>query len=290
MNFSSGGNITFGSLTTTGTANDPGDIDLTSQSSITGTSVDAHNDAHLSAGTTIDVSTMQGNVITLSAPTSVAVGFATVVSELDVASNLITLTGTQVPSTAAKPLIMNITGYNNSIAQLANVTIGAVSIIVDNLSVFDMNFVAMAPWIKIVDGYVGNQMFLTTPTERILVDDSSPQPSAWPTIQLYQPGGQLTMGQYGNANYSNTFVVWYNGGIASALSTYPDPGGSSFVRDIPTYLDSIYGTPNAWFAEPDGGWQYEASKGQKPVQTIGNGPAVNVKGLPTTVKLHLLGQ
>ena len=299
MNFNSAGDIVVGQLTTTGIPGDPGDIDLTSLGSITGGSISANNNDDLSAGDSISVGLLKGNEITLSAPNSVSVSNAEIVDQLNVAANTINLTGTQLSSTASNPLIMNITGFQGGVAQSANVTIDPAVIVVDQLSVYDMNFVAMTPSLTIVNGYVGGEMFLTTPTELILVDDLTPAPSLWPTIQIYQPGGSFTLGQYGNADYSNAYVVWFNGDIASALSTYPDPGGSSFYRDLPTYLDGDQ-TPDDWFAQQNdaltfyvpglaGGSWLELLK-LPTVGTVGKGPAVNIQGLPTTIKLHLPGK
>jgi hypothetical protein len=140
------------------------------------------------------------------------------------------------------------------------------------------------------------------------VNDVTPAPSSCCTLQLYQPNGLFTLTQNGNANITNAWVVGYSGNIASTVIDYSGHSsqdccgsftGSSFERDIPADQQSndIY---NQWLAQKDnpqsfyllgltGDWRINASQLQQAVQTIGDGPAVNVQGLTPANDLEVTG-
>jgi hypothetical protein len=139
-----------------------------------------------------------------------------------------------------------------------------------------------------------------------LLNNRTPAPSNWPTLQLYQPGGVFTMSQVGNANVSNAYVVFYTGDVSATVTNYGPTHiccnnftGASMARNI-----SVDGEGSesieTWMAKKDGGTFYllglsgqarlDALLTPRPVETIGSGPAVNIEGLSDMRKLRRQGQ
>jgi hypothetical protein len=298
--------IAFSQLTTNGIAGDAGDVNLRSDhGSILGGSVFANGDVHLNTGKSLALDALRGNSIGLSAPGDITIKSVSVVKELDLAANTINVTGRQIRSNPSIPLVMNVTGYNGGIATSANLVIDPDAIIVNQFRVVDANFVTDAPQVTIVNGLVPGQLMLTTLTERILLDNRSPAPSNWATLQLYQPGGAFTMIQNLNANFTDSFVVFYTGDISSTVSTYSAShaccnifSGSMAIRNIANDTDGTE-TINSWLAQKTGAETFyllgiagderlRALQSPKPVETIGSGPAVNIEGLTELRKLRQL--
>src|SRR4030095_14524855 len=147
--------------------------------------------------------------------------------------------GEQIRSNPPIPLILNVTGYNGGVAKSANISIDPDSIIVNQFRVVDANFWTDAHAVAILNGYVPGQLMLTTATQQVLLNNRSPAPTNWPTLQLYQPGGVFTMSQVGNANVSNAYVVFYTGDISATVTNYGpthtccnDFTGASMIRNI----------------------------------------------------------
>ena len=298
--------IVFSQLTANGTASDPGNVNLQSDhGSILGGSVYANGDAHFNTGKSIALDALRGNSIALSAPGDLSIKFVSVVKELDLAANTISVTGKQILSNPSIPLIMNVTGYNGGIATSANLAIDPDAIIINQFRVVDANFVTDAPQVTIVSGLVPGQLMLTTLNERILLDNRSPAPSNWATIQLYQPGGAFTMVQNFNANFTDSYVVFYTGDISSTVSTYSAShaccsvfSGSMAIRNIANDTEGTE-TINSWLAQKSGAETFyrlgiagdarlQALQSPNPVETIGAGPAVNIEGLTELRKLRKL--
>ncbi|KJC41165.1 leukotoxin LktA family filamentous adhesin [Bradyrhizobium sp. LTSP857] len=294
-------------LTTTGIPGDAGDIDLKSDTgSLRGGLISANGDTHFDAAGSIAFDRIRGNTIKLSSPGDLTIGFVSVVRELDLAANTINVKGEQIASTPAIPLIMNVTGYNGGTAKSANVSIDPDSIIINQFNVVDANFLTDARAVSILNGYVPGQLVLTTATQQVLLNNRSPAPTDWPSLQLYQPGGVFTMSQVGNANVSNAYVVFYTGDISATVTNYgpthtccSDFTGASMMRNV-----SVDGEGNesidTWLAQKSGGAFYQlglsgharldALLSPRPVETIGSGPAVNVEGLSDMRKLRRQGQ
>jgi len=298
--------IVFSQLTTNGIPGDAGDINLrTDQGAILGGSISANGDVHLNTGTSLALDNLRGSSISLAAPNDITIKSVSVVKELDLAANTINVTGRQIMSNPSIPLIMNVTGYNGGIATSASIKIDPDAIVINQFRVVDANFVTDAPQVTIVNGQVPGQLMLTTLNERILVDNRSPAPSNWPTLQLYQPGGAFTMVQNFNANFTNTYVVFYTGDISSTVSTYSPShacctiySGTMMVRDIAIDSEGT-GSGGYWQAQKSGAETFyrlgiasdarlQALQSPKPVETIGDGPAVNIEGLTELKKLRQL--
>jgi len=301
------GDIAFSQLTTTGIPGDAGDIDLHSdRGSIRGGSISASGDTHFDSVGSITLDRIRGNTVKLSSPGDLTIGFVSVVKELDLAADTINVRGEQIASRPPIPLIMNVTGYNGGTATSANISIDPDSIIINQFKVVDANVFTDASAVAIINGYVPGQLLLTTATEQVFLNNRSPAPTSWPSLQLYQPGGVFTMTQIGNANVSNAYVVFYTGDISATVTNYSpshtccnDFTGASAMRNIP-----VDGEGNesieTWLAKKDAGLFYllglsgkarlDALLTPRPVETIGSGPAVNIEGLSDMRKLRRHGQ
>jgi len=299
--------IAFTQLTTTGIPGDAGDINLTSDTgSLRGGSISANGDTHFDTAGSISLNRIRGSTIKLSSRGDLTVGFVSVVKELDLAADTININGEQIRSTPPIPLIMNVTGYHGGTATSANISLDPDTIIVNQFNVVDANFLTDARAVSILNGYVPGQLILTTATEQVLLNNRSPAPTNWPSLQLYQPGGVFAMSQTGNANVSNTYVVFYTGDISATVTNYgpthtccSDYTGASMMRNIAIDGES-YESIDTWVAQKSGGTFYllglsgharlDALLSPRPVEAIGSGPAVNIEGLSDMRKLRRHGQ
>ncbi|WP_456617783.1 leukotoxin LktA family filamentous adhesin [Bradyrhizobium sp. P5_C12] len=299
--------IVFSQLTTTGIPGDAGDLNVKSDTgSLRGGSISAHGDTHFEVAGSVSLDRISGDTVRMTSSGDLTIGWVSVVRELDLAADTINVKGEQIRSNPAIPLIMNITGYNGGVAKSANISIDPDSIIVNQFRVVDANFWTDAHAVAILNGYVPGQLMLTTATQQVLLNNRSPAPTNWPTLQLYQPGGVFTMSQVGNANVSNAYVVFYTGDISATVTNYGpthtccnDFTGASMIRNI-----SVDGEGSesieTWLAKKDGGTFYllglsgqarlDALLTPRPVETIGSGPAVNIEGLSDMRKLRRGGQ
>ncbi|MDD1526699.1 leukotoxin LktA family filamentous adhesin [Bradyrhizobium sp. WBOS7] len=299
--------IVFSQLTTTGIPGDIGDVDLRSDTgAIRGGSISANGDTHFVSAGPVSLDRIRGNTIKMTSPGELTIGWVSVVKQLDLAADTINVKGEQIRSTPAIPLVMNITGYNGGVAKSADVAIDPELIIINQFRVVDATFWTDAPAVSIINGYVPGQLMLTTANAQVLLNNRTPAPSNWPALQLYQPGGVFTMSQAGNANVSNAYVVFYTGNISATVTNYGpshtccyDFTGASMVRNI-----SVDGAGNesieTWLAKKDVGTFYllglsgqarlDALLMPRPVDAVGNGPAVNIEGLSEERKLRQKGQ
>jgi uncharacterized protein YaiE (UPF0345 family) len=270
--------VIFTSLSTTGISGDQGNIAVTSdQGSIRGASVSANGDASFDGGVSIDLGTLHGGSVALSTPRDLTIGYLTVYRAMSLAADTINVIAEQLPSVPAVPLYVTITGYRGGVATSANVNIDPPQIIMDRLSVTDIVLIVDSPNLSIEDGYVPGRMVLSTPGGDILMDNRTPAPVGGFNLQLYQPGGAFKMQQAGNDNFTDTHVVYYD----STMSPHDIDGtarkGSSFVRDA---LQDMKNGEGFDFSLLSQGGVPVFTLGGPPVQAIGEGPAVNIDGLP----------
>ncbi|MGY4507986.1 leukotoxin LktA family filamentous adhesin [Bradyrhizobium sp. USDA 3650] len=299
--------IVFSQLTTTGIPGDAGDLNVKSDTgSLRGGSISASGDTHFDVAGSVSLDRVSGNVIKLTSSGDLTIDWVSVVRELDLAADTINVKGEQVRSNPSVPLIMNITGHNGGTATSANISIDPDSIIINQFRVVDANFWTDAHAVAILNGYVPGQLMLTTATQQVLLNNRTPAPSNWPSLQLYQPGGVFTMSQVGNANVSNAYVVFYTGDVSATVTNYGpthtccnDFTGASMVRNISVDGEGTESI-ETWLAKKDGGTFYLLGLSGKarldalltplPVETIGAGPAVNIEGLSDMRKLRRQGQ
>ena len=291
--------ITYTSLTATGVPSDQGDIAVvSSDGTIRGGNVTAHGDASFDGGVSISLGSLSAGSVGLSTPHDITISFLQVYRSISLAADTIKVTAEQLPSNPPVPLHVTVTGYRGGVATLANLVIDPPEVIVDKLMVTDSVISVDSPKLTITDGYVPGSMMLTTPAGDILLDNRSPAPVGGMNLQLYQPGGVFSMKQFGNANYSDTQVVYYDNTISSTITNFGGGAftGVSFVRNTLQDMKSGEGFD---FASVDksglaafyllglpGGWRIDAARTPLPVEAIGEGPAVNIDGLPEAKKLH----
>ncbi|QOZ76222.1 leukotoxin LktA family filamentous adhesin [Bradyrhizobium sp. CCBAU 53351] len=299
--------IVFSQLTTTGIPGDAGDLEVKSdRGSLRGGSISANGATRFDVAGSVSFDRISGDVVKMTSSGDLTIAWVSVVRELDLAADTINVKGEQIRSNPAVPLILNITGYNGGVAKYANISIDPDSIIINQFKVVDATFWTDAPAVSILNGYVPGQLMLTTATQQVLLNNRTPAPSNWPTLQLYQPGGVFTMSQVGNANVSNAYVVFYTGDISATVTNYGpthtccnDFTGASMMRNISVDGE---GKENieSWLAKKDSGTFYllglsgqarlDALLTPRPVETIGSGPAVNIEGLSDMRKLRQKGQ
>ncbi|WP_375309886.1 leukotoxin LktA family filamentous adhesin [Bradyrhizobium sp. A5] len=299
--------IVFSQLTTTGIPGDAGDLNVKSDTgSLHGGSITANGETRFDVAGSVSFDRISGDTVKMTSSGDLTINWVSVVRELDLAADTINVKGEQIRSKPAIPLILNITGYNGGVAKSANISIDPDSIIINQLRVVDANVFTGAHAVTILNGYVPGQLMLTTATQQVLLDNRTPAPSSWPTLQLYQPGGVFTMTQIGNANVTNAYVVFYSGDVSATVTNY-GPGhtccdgftGASMVRNIPVDGEGKESI-ETWIAKKDSGTFYllglsgkarlDALLTPRPVETIGSGPAVNIEGLSDLRKLRRQGQ
>jgi hypothetical protein len=259
--------------------------------------VSANGDASLDSGVSIGLGTLKGGSVALSTPHDLTISFLQVLRGITLAADTINVTVEQLPSNPPVPLHVTVTGYHGGVATLANLVIDPPEVIIDRLSVTDVALKVDSPALNIVDGYVPGQMMLTTPAGDILLDNRGPAPQGGVNLQLYQPGGVFSMKQFGNANFTNTYVVYYDDTISSTIMKGSGGDtGASFLRNIPQDskggerfdFSSVEksGLAAFYLLGLPGGWRIDAARIPLPVEAIGDGPAVNIDGLPEAKKLH----
>ncbi|EJN11737.1 hypothetical protein PMI42_04907, partial [Bradyrhizobium sp. YR681] len=299
--------IVFSQLTTTGIPGDAGDLNVKSDTgSLRGGSITANGETRFDVAGSVSFDRVSGDIVKMTSSGDLTINWVSVVRELDLAADTINVKGEQIRSNPSIPLILNITGYNGGVAKSANVSIDPDSIIINQLRVVDANIFTDAHAVTVLNGYVPGQLMLTTATQQVLLNNRTPAPSNWPTLQLYQPGGVFTMAQIGNANVTNAYVVLYTGDVSASVTNY-GPGhtccygftGASMVRNIPVDGEGKE-TIETWLAKKDAGTFYllglsgkarlDALLTPRPVETIGAGPAVNIEGLSDLRKLRRQGQ
>ena len=280
-------NVVFSALTTTGIPGDLGDIVVIAENgSISAGTVTANGDASFAGGRSINISAMQAGSATLSAPQNLTVGMLKVYRAMTLGADVINVTAVQLPSLPPVPLYVKVSGYQGGVATLANLNIDPPQVIIDQFQVVDASVIVDSPSLTIANGYVPGQMLLQTPAGQILLNNRGPGPVGGNNLQLYQPGGVFTMKQLGNANFSNTQVVYYDSTISSTIINYGGGNftGASFVRN------AIQDMRNGDAAGPEDLQRtllivfYLQSFGEGwrafgPIQVLGDGPAVNVQGL-----------
>ncbi|MDB5636031.1 MAG: leukotoxin LktA family filamentous adhesin [Bradyrhizobium sp.] len=287
--------IIFDRLEATGIPTDRGGITLQAiNGTVHGNTLIAHGDAGIDSKASITLNALQGDSVSLSTPKDIAVSQVNVFRSMTLAGDTINVTAKQLPSAPPVPLHVVMSGFNGGVATAANVTIDPPVVIVDQLKVVDIVLSVDSPALTIISGYVPGQMMLMTPAGDILLNNRTPAPVGSVNLQLYQPNGQFTMSQFGNANFTNTNVVWYDTTISSTITNYGggDFTGASFVRNSLQDMRngngfdfgaiSKSGNVTFYMLGLPGGQQIEANQIPRSVQVIGSGPAVNLRGLMGT--------
>ena len=205
----------------------------------------------------------------------------------------VTLAGTEIYGTVIQtsgspgPLKVSITGPNGTLAQNAVVVIDPPVTVIPQLLAVDATITNLGPSFTVLYGYVPGQFTLNMGGQSYVMNNRSPAPLGWPTVQLYQNGTPFYFSQNNNFTYTSGFVVDYGRSAnTTALSLF---NGMSFVRDIPRDMwdggvfDDDYGSSKRGSAFHVLGTSPEAALesflSAKAIETIGSGPAVNIEGL-----------
>lgn len=282
--------IVFGRLEATGTASDPANIDLRAiNGQVQGGDILTRGNVSLAGNTDLTLATLQGAAVYLTAPRSISVSELNVFRSLTLAADTINGAAKQLPSVPAVPLHVTVTGFNGGVATSVNLSLNAPVVAIDQYKAVDSTLTVHSPRLIIVDGYVPGQMTLNVPAGQILLNNRSPAPVGNIDLQLYQPGGLFSMSQIGNANLTNTYVVWYDATASSIITNYSGGnfGGTSFVRNVVEDMQS-FGAFDP-IDEKKSGLAPFYLLGQQalgfrdhlavPVEVLGHGPAINLKGL-----------
>jgi hypothetical protein len=228
---------------------------------------------------------IKASTITLQAGTTLDFVLAEVSSSITLRA--MDIAGTIVqPQPAPGPLFVTVTGPNGTIANTADLTIDPPVTIMPQLFVTDATITNNGPSFTIQQGLVPGQLTLNVPGQLIVMNNRSPVPMGFPTLQLWQPGTMFSFSQNGNYDTTTGFVVDYSLFTNStAVIIY---AGGSFVRDFPREQRNgeIF---DWWSLRKDGNTFYslgvspddelEAGKVKKWVDKVGQGPAVNLDGL-----------
>jgi len=228
---------------------------------------------------------VKANTITLQAGTTLNFLLAEVSSSITLRA--VDISGTIVqPQPAPGPLFVTATGPNGTVANTVNLVIDPPVTIMPQLFVTDATINNNGPSFTIQQGFVAGQLTLEVPGQLIVMNNRSPVPMGFPTLQLWQPGTVFAFSQNGNFDVTTGFVVDYSLSANSTASSFY--AGGSVVRDGPRdmrngeifYWWSLRKDGNSFYwlgVSPDG--ELDAGKVKKWVDKVGEGPAVNLDGL-----------
>lgn len=264
-----------------------GEIHIAALGSIHVKNVSAPGGIDLTATGGVSFDEVKGDSLVLKSNGALDLQNVEVTTSLTLSGTSITGTIIQTPG-APGPLIVSITGPNGTVAQNVSLVIDPPATVIPQLLAVDATITNVGPSFTILNGYIAGQFTLNMLGQTYVMNNRSPVPMGWPTVQLYQfNGAPFTFSQ--NSNYTTTsgFVVDY--GLLANTTALNVFNGISLVRDVPR--DMWNGNP----FEQEDGTEKKGSTGRiwgatpaavldglklpKAVETIGNGPAVNIKGL-----------
>jgi hypothetical protein len=263
-----------------------GDIHIRSLGDIHITTLAGKGALDLTTDRAITFDNVKGNDIVLKSNGALNVGNVEVTNSVTLTGTVITGTIVQTPGSPG-PLSVTITGPNGTLAQNAVVVIDPPATVIPQLLAVDATITNIGPSFTVQNGYVSGQFTLLMNGQTYIMNNRSPAPLGWPTVQLYQNGTPFYFSQNNNFTYTSGFVVDY-GRFANttALSLF---NGMSFVRDIPRDMwdggvfddDDGYAKRGSAFhllgTSPEA--TLESFLSAKAIETIGGGPAVNIDGL-----------
>jgi len=154
----------------------------------------------------------------------------------------------------------------------------------------NMNLNTVNDDVTLTDALISGVLTITTPHQTIVMNNLNPTPQSGPGVQLYKPGQLFDLQVSANTLSTDAFVIdalggmnifyWANGGYYA---------GVSLVRDVIRQMEAALGDPDSnsglvltWkkgVAGVSPGFVIEKLQVPKPVETIGNGPAVNIDGI-----------
>ena len=264
--------LVYTTLTTTGTATDPGDVNLRSLAgAVRGGSIYAHgfvtangvgidfDQIDALAGLTLNSSadvfgngfTTSGSVIinaagsvefgdvnagsiSLSTPGNMTFNKLMVATAMDLAANNLSIGLVTQDPRAKGPLELTITGYKGSVGTSAELTIDASNgIDISQLREVNATITTTALQITMGDPTITNTLLLTTPDQVLVFDDASSRPQLGNNVQFYQPSDDFYLMLNGRSILTNSFIVQYD--AEAQVQQYFEGAlinGPSFVRDF----------------------------------------------------------
>jgi hypothetical protein len=264
--------IVFSNLTTTGTATDPGDVNLraivgaarggsihahgsasidaagiyfseidvlgglnmTSSADITGNSFSAEGSVVVDAAGTVSLTSANGADLVLATPGSITMDNLTVSTAVDfAAANLNLGVLSQAPNMQG-PLELTLTGYGGGVGQSASVTIDAPNgLIIPQLRETTASITTNALQIAMGDPTISKTMRLATPDQILWFNDVSSQPVLGVNVQFYQPSHDFFVDVDNRSIQTDSYIVQYDA-AASVQQFYNGSliNGPSFVRDF----------------------------------------------------------
>lgn len=264
-----------------------GEIHIAALGSIHVKTVSAPGGIDLTAPGSVIFDEVKGESLILKSNGALELNNVEVTTSLTLSGTSITGNIFQTPG-APGPLIVSITGPNGTVARNVSLVINPPSTVVPQLLAVDATITHVGPSFTILNGYISGQFTLNMLGQTYVMNNRSPAPMGWPTVQLYQLNGTpFRFSQNGNYTVTSGFVVDY-GLLANttALSVF---NGISLVRDVPRDMwngnpfeqddgaEKKGSTARIWGATPSA--VLDGLKLPKAVETIGEGPAVNIEGL-----------
>jgi hypothetical protein len=245
-----------------------------------------HGKLDLTTTGAITFDEVKGNDIVLQSNGKLDVGNVEVTSSVQLIGTEIVGTIVQTPGSPG-PLSVSIMGPNGTLAQNAVVVIDPPATVIPQLLAVDATITNIGPSFTVQYGYIAGRFTLFMNGQSFVMNNRSPAPLGGFDVQLYQQGSPFYFSQNGIRTYTSGYVVNYGLGVdPTALSLF---NGMSFTRDVPR--DMWNGSP---FDDDDDGSKkpsqlrktglspqamLEGFRLPKAVETVGSGPAVNIKGL-----------
>jgi hypothetical protein len=148
----------------------------------------------------------------------------------------------QVPP-GPDPLKLTLTGGKGKVGTWADVTVDApAGLILPSLRFYESDIKTTAKFVSVVSAYVPGSAKLTTPLQKLLVENRSPGPLPGFNVQMFQPGFAFGLTLDNFHTTTNAFVVRYDRSaqVTDVLNGLPYEG-ASLVRD--TIRAMLHGMP-----------------------------------------------
>ncbi|MGV8831596.1 MAG: leukotoxin LktA family filamentous adhesin [Devosia sp.] len=158
---------------------------------------------------------------------------------------------TQSPS-GPDPLLLTLTGFRGGVGNKANINVNApAGLTIDDLRFADVNLTTTARVVSLLRAYITGSLRLTSPLQKLYVDNRTPLPQLGNNVQMHQPGFAFSLFLNNRLTTTDAFVVAYDTSAQarSILAGLPYDG-ISLVRDsIRVMRRGDYITLEALFAE-----------------------------------------
>ena len=220
-----------------------GSIYLTAVGKFHGTLLEAlKGTVSVEAGGDIDIDQLHALKVILDTEGALRLADLEVGEEAVLRANELEANIRQVPP-GPDPLKLTLTGGKGKVGTWASVTVDApAGLILPLLRFYESDVKTTAKFVSVLSAYVPGSAKLTTPLQKLLVENRSPAPLPGFNVQMFQPGFAygLTIDNFHTT--TNAFVVRYDRSaeVTDVLDRLPYEG-ASFVRD--TIRAMLHGMP-----------------------------------------------